>query len=508
MDQVSPALDQPTEDTNRKWGRKARLLFFAVLILISAALLVYSQTLSFVWDEGFHLVAAQLIDAGKTPYIDFCFPQTPLNAYWNAGLMHVFGENWRVTHYAAALFVIGAVFLMGDFVRRRFPVRNWRLACGITVACLVGLNVVVMQFGTVAQAYGMGLFFTVAAFRAAIASIKRSNPFLAFATGLFAGAAASSTLLCAAGAPVLLAWIWFYNREGKRWHKIAAFVLGALIPFAPVFWLFAKAPRQTFFNVIQYQALFRRVNWGKPGEHDIDVLSDWLNSTQALLLGILAITGAWFVWRKSTWDRKQRAEFYLAAWLSLVPGAYIATAHPTFGRYFVFVIPFMAMLSAAGLYVIGSKLGSPSRSFWPAALVSALVALCLAKGLYGDRDATRWKNYDEIAQKIKQVTPPNEIFMADEMVYFLLHRAPPSGLEFSYSHKLQLPPDQERLYHIISEAELKKDVQAGRFYTVETCKDDIIDSFNLDSLFPNSVDIADCTVYWGKVNVLPPDQNK
>jgi len=158
------------------------------------------------------------------------------------------------------------------------------------------------------------------------------------------------------------------------------------------------------------------------------------------------------------------------------------------------------MLAAAGLYVIGGKLGSPARSFWPAALASTLIVLCLAKQLYDDRDSVQWKDYEKIAKKIKEVTPANGIFMADEVVYFLLDRTPPPGLEFSYSHKLQLPPEQERLYHIVSEAELKKQVQAGRFSTVEACKDEIIDSFNLDELFPNSVDISECTIYWGKVN--------
>ncbi len=495
-----PSVEQPpAQYTDRRHRGRDIALFSGILVLISGALLVYSQTMSFVWDEGFHLVAAQLINAGKTPYIDFCFPQTLLNAYWNAALMRWFGENWRVTHVGATCFVIAAVFLMADFVRRRFPVRNWRLACAITIACMIGLDVVVMQFGTVAQAYGMGLFLTVAGFRAAVACIERNTPTLAFVSGLLAGGAASATLLAAAGAPVILIWICFSNRAGNRWVKSAAFLAGSLIPFAPVFWLFAKAPRQTFFNVVQYQALFRRVNWGKPTTHDIDVLSDWLTSTQALLMGVLAITGAWFVWKKSDWSRERRAEFYLAAWLSLVPGVYIATAHPTFGRYFIFVIPFMAMLAAAGLYVIGSKLGSPARSFWPAALVSILIVLCLGKQLYGDRDAVQWKDYEKIAKKIEQVTPRNEIFMADELVYFLLQRMPPPGMEFSYSHKLKLPKKQEDLYHIISEGELKKEVQSGRFYTVETCKDDTIDAFGLDDLFPNSVDIGDCSIYWGKV---------
>ncbi len=53
-------------------------------LLLAAALLIYSQTYSFADDEGFHLLAAQLIGRGHRRYLDFFFPQTPLNAYWNA----------------------------------------------------------------------------------------------------------------------------------------------------------------------------------------------------------------------------------------------------------------------------------------------------------------------------------------------------------------------------------------------------------------------------------------
>ena len=80
----------------------------ALAVLLFAGLLLYSQTLSFAWDEGFHLLAAQLINAGKRPYLDFCFPQTPLNAYLNAGWMRVFGESWRPVH-ALAQDVVGSI---------------------------------------------------------------------------------------------------------------------------------------------------------------------------------------------------------------------------------------------------------------------------------------------------------------------------------------------------------------------------------------------------------------
>jgi hypothetical protein len=73
--------------------RNGKGIFLAALFLAAAALITYSQTRAFVWDEGFHLVAAALIAHGKTPYVDFCFPQTPINAYFNAALIRVFGQD-------------------------------------------------------------------------------------------------------------------------------------------------------------------------------------------------------------------------------------------------------------------------------------------------------------------------------------------------------------------------------------------------------------------------------
>src|SRR5450432_3522278 len=63
------------------------LWLYGVLSLYAAVFLVYAETWAFTADEGYHMLAAQLMAAGRTPYIDFCFPQTPLNAYWNAGWM-------------------------------------------------------------------------------------------------------------------------------------------------------------------------------------------------------------------------------------------------------------------------------------------------------------------------------------------------------------------------------------------------------------------------------------
>lgn len=314
MDSFPPIEDLPAETSRKSRVEKhGFLLLSGLIVLYTAGLLVYSQTMAFVWDEGFHILAAQLIDRGETPYIDFCFPQTPLNAYWNAGWMAIFGQSWRVTHVVAALEIVAAVFLLVDFIFARFPILRWRFAGALAAGFFVALSSILVQFGPCAQAYAFGMFFSVAAFRVTIGGAAKRSWLWPIGAGLLAGIAAGATLLTAPVAPVLLIWISLNHRNGNRWVKAAAYVAGVLIPFAPVFWLFTKAPRQVFFNVVQYQALYRRVNWHGATPHDVDVLSAWLADVQSLFLGLLAIAGLWFVAKRSSWDRTRRGEFYLCA---------------------------------------------------------------------------------------------------------------------------------------------------------------------------------------------------
>lgn len=495
----------PTLDGNIAEQRRVRdglpfspWLLWGIVFLISAGLVVYSQTLAFVWDEGFHLVAAQLILAGKRPYLDFCFPQTPLNAYWNAAWMHLFGQSWRVTHYVAALEVAGAVLLTAQFVASRFPAPRWRNTGAISAAILLGLNIVVVQFGTVAQAYGIGLLLSVVAFRVAIVAMRSSRLAVPFGAGLAAGAAAGCTLLTAPVAPVVFVWLLIHSRSNRRLTTSLAFVCGVLLPFAPVCWLFAQGPRQVFFNIVQYQALYRHTNWPGATLHDLAVFSGWLDSTQGLLLGLLAAAGALFIARKREWPEEHRAEFSLAGWIAAALLLYISTAHPTFERYYIPAVPFVSVLAVAGLYRIGPRLSGRSDPSWPALLVCVLIALALGKDLFDDADSARWSDYDSIAAKVQQVTPRSATLYAEEPVYFLLRWTPPPGMEFSYSHKLELPPAQEALFHIISENELQQQIAAGRFDTVETCKDELIDKYKLTEVFRQEADAGDCSVFWGK----------
>jgi hypothetical protein len=467
----------------------------AAVALYAAAFLLYAEKWAFTWDESYHLLAAQLMSAGKRPYLDFCFPQAPLNAYWNAGWMRLLGDNWRVPHAFAALFTIGAVVLTARFIFLRFPVPGWRAAAALTAALLTGLNAMVFIYGPL-QAYGICLFALVVAFQSAVRAVDRKGPLWPAAVGLFAGAAAASSLLSAAAAPVLLVWMMFYNRAGSRWTKLFAFFAGAAIPFAPVMWLSWQAPRQAWFNLIQYHLFFRKLYWPETTRHDIEVLTSWIDSGQALLIGVLAVSGLVYIARRSQWPAAIKAEFYLCAWLAAALAVEVGRAHPTFARYFLLAVPFLAMLAAVGLYAIASLVLESDKPLWAVLPVVMLSVFGLGRSLYDRRGVGDWSSYERLAKKVGEVTPRNSLLFADEPIYFLTRRVPPSGLELTDSHKVDLGPEENAMLHILTSSEVKRQVQSGMFATAYSCSDDDIGDYGFPNLYKQRLDVEDCSIFW------------
>ncbi len=492
----------PADDANHADRRhKLYVVLCAIVCLTGAGLIFYSRTAAFAWDEGFHLLAAQLIGAGRRPYLDFAFPQTPLNAYWNAGWMRFFGESWRTPHTVAALLTCGAVMLTADFLFVRFPVSAWRFGAALTVVVTVGLNAMVVQFGTIGQAYGLCLFLIVAAFRCSVRTVERKNLLWPFLAGFFASAAAMSSLLTALVAPVLAVWILIHNRTGNRWAKFAACVAGGTIPVLPLLWLLAMGPRQVIFGVINYNLLYRQVHWEGAIRHDLEVMAAWLDSSQALLLGLLAVAGLLFIRFRSDWNRERRAEFYLCGWLALAVAAIICQAHPTFERYFLLTVPFLGILAAVGVYAIGSRMISADQPFWPVLALAVLVSLGLGKVLYDGREDFSWHDVEEVASKVDEVTPPQAPLLADESVYFVTRRRPPSGMELADSHRLEFPPSFAGTMHIISRADLDRRIKSGAFSTIQTCEDDeTYAALGLTEIYAKHFEAGNCAVFWDKVS--------
>jgi hypothetical protein len=254
------------------------------------------------------------------------------------------------------------------------------------------------------------------------------------------------------------------------------------------------------FNLIQYQTLYRRAKWDGASEHDFEVFFSVSGTPAAVLLVLLAVAGLWFVARnpkaKDTWDRILRSELYVSTILGLAVCAEVATAHPTFERYFLFATPFFALPAAVGLFVAGSKLYRADRP-WPiVAAAAALAVFGLAGQLYGERDAMTWRSLELVAAKVNQVTAPGAPVFLDEPTFYLSRRPLPDGMEFSHAYKLELPEAQNQLFHIIPQAKIDEMIAHKTFATVETCDDDEVDRLKLNSLYSERETVSTCNVYW------------
>jgi len=456
----------------------------AALAPIAALMLWYSQTHAFSWDESYHLLAAQLIAHGKRPYLDFCFPQPPLNAYWNALWMKVAGESWRVVHAVAALMVCGAVWLISGAGRRPAPSEK---GTALSILALTGLNVLIVQWGLIGQAYAFALFAIVVAFRLALRAVETDAPKFAALAGLAAGCGACATLLTAPVGIVLLVWIFLYNQHGNRWEKAGALVLGEACAFLPLLWLFLQNPRAAFFNVVQYELLYRQVEWEGAYAHDFKIWISWLDSSHGVIIAVLAVAGLAWVKYRSGWTRTERDEVYLAAWLAGALMLHISQAHPTFAQYYMLAVPFLAVLAGAAIYAL--------RTDWAVIALAIFMAVGLAKTI-SEENAYTWRDFDPIAKRVDEIAPRNAPILADEQIYFLTHRTPPEGMELNDSHKMDLDAAQMRALHLVSEAEIERRIRAREFTLVESCGE--YEDFDDDAAasYPHKEKVGHCTIYW------------
>jgi 4-amino-4-deoxy-L-arabinose transferase-like glycosyltransferase len=472
-----------------------RGLLYAAFAVLALGIIVFSQTRSFFWDEGFHILAAHLIQTGKRPYLDFFFPQTPLNAYWNAAWMAIFGPSWRVVHAVAALATMGSVVLIAEYVSRLFPDQRWKSSAALVALALFGLHPQTWYVGTTSQAYPLCQLLIVVAFRIAIVAVARPGFSMSALAGFCAAAAAASSLLTAPVGPVLLIWLWLNNRAGNRWIKTVAFLIGGLAAFVPVLALFARGPHQVIFNILKYHTVYRTVAWSGATSHDIGVATDWVNSSPSLLLVLLALAGLFFI-RRNGFDASRHAELRLCLWLPLAIGAQNLLAHPTFPMYFAFLIPFLAVPAVIGFCILVERLGNPGRSQTAAMALLAIAAACLGNFIYEDYGYT-WPELEEVVAKVKQVTPPGAALYAPEQIYFLMRGPVPSGMEHSDAHKLELNPAENAMLHILPKAEVDRRLQAGFFSTTVVCEnEERVNTLKEWKVYAQTAEVEECTIFW------------
>jgi len=107
----------------------------------------------------------------------------------------------------------------------------------------------------------------------------------------------------------------------------------------------------------------------------------------------------WFLRSRKEWGGAWRSELALCGWLALALGAEVGVAHPTFPRYFVVAIPFVAILAAVGFYGLASGAGGAVRPMWAVAGLSLFLAMAMGKSMYEDRDTYKWADMEVLAAR-------------------------------------------------------------------------------------------------------------
>jgi hypothetical protein len=469
-----------------------------LVALIGAGLMVYAQTWAFAWDEGFHLLAAQLILKGMRPYIDFFHAQTPLYAYWNAFWMKIFGDTWHTAHAVSTVCTMIALWLTGTYVFDRFDGgiwrQNWRLPMATAAVLLTGLNSQVVQFATIGQAYAICLLAVVAAFRFTVANVKRDDARFAFGAGFFAGVAAASSLLTVPMGPVLF--VWTLRAPGAKLKRMLAFIAGGLIPFLPLLRLFLQAPKVVFFGAVKYHLFYRTVDWSESEKQNADIALGWVESPHAMVMALLLLLSLRFMARNAI-PVALRRELWLCLWLAVVESAYLLYVRPTFSRYYVFIVPFVAIVSVVGFYYAGITIGRPNKPDWILILLTLLMCLGVGRTINGGKTDYRWPDWDKLSKKVNEVTRAGGLIDADEAVFFITRRTPPSGMEYEDTHKLHLSKELSAQLHVFSKEEMARRVKDGYFDTIANCDDD--KDTELTALYKQKTKVGDCSVYWDKI---------
>jgi hypothetical protein len=391
--------------------KRPALIFWVLAACLFAVFLIRSQLYAYVGDESFHLLAAQLIKAGKKPYIDFFYQHTPLYIYLTAGLFRL-SETWRIAHAFSALSLAGSVVFACCYVRDCFTEEYARRAAVLLTLIFYGLNCYTLIFGATALPYGFCLFCSMAALYFSRASDRPLHPFVA---GIFAGAAVASNLLTV---PVIaLIFIRILLRDRRR---VFLFITGAIIICAPLLILFAQSPGAVSFNLVGYH-LFDRPGFG--WRYNVRQLMFWFASIQSAMLIALAIPAIWLRFRR---DDDLR-------WCGLIAFtliAFISCVKTVSAFYLLLAVPFLAILAAVGAVEIIHK------AAWKRKLAFSLLVALYIVGLFAMKQVWRWqapytdyREIENIARLLQTHASDGDEIYAFEAVYFASHRLPPPTLE-------------------------------------------------------------------------------
>jgi 4-amino-4-deoxy-L-arabinose transferase-like glycosyltransferase len=491
-------------------NRKTQLAVVAgVLAAVGAFVLVVSQCAYSYGDEGWYLLAAQLVNSGERPYLDFFYQHPPLDLYFTAGWMRLFGETWRSVHAMSAVFLALSTILIGIYVFTRFENRSWKGVLAASVALLFGCNIG-LKMAVLSASYALSIFLVFSAFLLTLRAANKPG-FFAFWPGLFAGLAVATSLLNGAIAPILLIWLAIQLPRGARVKPCSYYLAGVLIAVLPVGWFALHAWRQELFDVVTFHLKYRTLGpkfWRDKNVlfEDLKIYASMLNSTQGLLLIVYALIGFAYVISPKDGNPRFRKELQLCALIVVCLGAYICLARASCSQYFLAVLPFLVILATVGLFAVGTRVCPGLPAVWVVLAMLGMYEFEAAKSWREQifKPERTWTEDERIGQLINRVIPPGApIYCNDGAVYAAARRIPPRGLENNYA--FVLPPKVAATVNVLAQPVIDALVAERKFVAVVAWSKEETESLHLRELYKEHQVFPTHEMFWDLAET-PPQQ--
>ena len=330
-------------------------------------------------DEGYLNAAAALVAAGRTPYLDFIFPQQPYYPLIYGNLYKLTGASILYGRVFSALLLVGFVALMAWAVRRlRGDGRQ-----AFWAALLLAFNTLALFWyprakhylpadlllftGFVALSWGRGL----------LGDHRRAGRFLLLLAGAAtAGALEIRSLLAPAVIPLALAAA-LDDRRRFSLVNLLFFAAGGLIASLPNLYLLFQDPSDWLFNNIRLQMVTRpQLAPGEAVDKMLEALTGLLRLPEMVFLGVMCLAGL----AGRSRSRPLPPGSALALWMVLFLSLGFLLPRPTYRQYWVETLPYLIV---AGVGPWCALLDWASRRYArPRALFLALVAVFVLLGGY------------------------------------------------------------------------------------------------------------------------------
>ncbi|RMD85154.1 MAG: hypothetical protein D6808_05800 [Candidatus Dadabacteria bacterium] len=203
-----------------------------------------SQRRLIAGDEGFYLMASKLTLEGKTPYLDFFYPQMPLLPYIYGLFMKAFGVGWGEGRFFSAL--LSSVLCLLIFYRCRSASS---LIGGFFGAFLFAFSAMVFPWFVTVKTYPLSVFFLFVSYLL-MCSAKKGAVWSLLA-GVSLGCSVSTRLFFCVLVP-LFGW-YIFTKKGRRgfWW----FVLGNALALVPATVLALKDWESFWFCNLGYHLI-------------------------------------------------------------------------------------------------------------------------------------------------------------------------------------------------------------------------------------------------------------